>query len=1682
MIFTAAVKQHQADHHSFRHPEPHDVSVDATATNADLAREIAVTLDQPSVTLEILDGFALRDQDGVDMIPEDEIVTARSSTVVTSVSASMPKHEPVLYSDHLIGGPESTISPHNPGRIQIRFVTAELARVHARGTPKTQTEATNGILAFDGEFVSGNTTLRAVQREAAHVLGWASPDSMDEDDTICDLDHEDGTACSCPIAQDIEQFGLASNLHCRLATDGSSCGKQQCAYSHVNLISPDSSSNACSICTEPLVSPCPRCSASAQSLGSDPKSVVHCPLVQNAGCGHLHHAHRIGARRTRTPLGCPTGCPTARFPREAAVFDRDDAHLTLAWDGEKVDRIPIFSASPSAGPSTRGSIITLTTEAVIALVERFFEQQGFTHPGLSLLIHFRDPVAEYVLLEPVSRRVPFVKPPAPGHAPLPPLQCLGNGPRAQNHAPTRPYSLDLHTAHAPILACGCTLLRDVFLAPGNATEDASVLLYAVKRRTQISKGDSSKNTAVPSKQSMYLADAAWHPSVVQTPRGIAALLSALYLLAHAVAQKGPAGEQKVLAVAHAILRFPPAVRTLAGLFLNKVPGAEEKAALAEALYHALNEFSARGPGVITSQEKRRFETVRILLAYMAGAANASSGVAPHPQRVVDEISLACAISHKRLCDPVRLGGVVVERAVAALRQPGGLLFRPSAAASDTMEELSNHEMLRQLLAHSRGLRADSTLLLRVVEIGAPPAAWMATLDAVGRDFTSLIMAANRTELVARGPLELKSADVVPPQIVLDQEGLLAVFTGRGCGTVRDVNFFRPTHGGDTEVDVNDVGHALNKVVPARVFEGTWQVDSYGDVAAEARAPDEAIVLCLDLSESMSQRSGVSKSGRHRDEAAFDVEAESEKVVEKITRDLTRGQIMQHAGAHLQSQHPSCRYPWRKTLDPDPTDSSSDDEDDAAGALLQDLAIVASREALKLSFLQEDDEELVEDEDEDEDEDMYGDIVAARSPAASDALLKLSCFAAAVANDDMYDELVQVLEDMLRDSNLDEVGEEPYNVLRALFDFKTGDLLTDPVRPKNAPRKTFVNSTSKLWFESQLNWPAGPSVAQYESVTKLKKAVASWIAGTEILLKIKGSAKNDAILVTLRHLGKTHSWTLLPQTPIRTLYSLAHRATEAAYSSFALRLCYSYVPVRPTDGLLSQTHLAHGGDVEISQPILHKRQSYDITMDGNSAPKVLLPQDSSVLALLSYIRSAGNGISDMMLWHGLQESGDGVRRGQIAEIDVPLSRYALGSDTITFDEAAWRWLSTGAQKTREDSRHLSRLDLLKELFTVFLNRAGSFDAAVSLVLGLVTFSNDPTVDQDLTPVFEKFREKLESVFAEGDTAVYGALDSARQLLINYRPEQSNLRRRIIIVSDGEDTSSDISAWEVCGALQKSRIIVDSVQVGQKSSYRFSPRTSLADALSIFDLETMLYSGERPFRPAKPVVYTEMQLQPYENFRSYPIDIVTADQFPPRAEHRKLKQRVKFATVSVTHPGGGDDRMKRIMREIKALVSDPHPAIDVYVNHQDCTFLKIIVEAPKDVENCPYKGGTFLLTCDLPVNYPRDPPEIRFVTFILHPNVSKQGKVCIAELGRLWSSDITLKEIFSLIYGTLLTPDLENPLEIQASLKYCKYDVVFIAVLLISSTDDDDGTYALAVADAIAKHASKTRRQWQEELDD
>lgn len=72
-------------------------------------------------------------------------------------------------------------------------------------------------------------------------------------------------------------------------------------------------------------------------------------------------------------------------------------------------------------------------------------------------------------------------------------------------------------------------------------------------------------------------------------------------------------------------------------------------------------------------------------------------------------------------------------------------------------------------------------------------------------------------------------------------------------------------------------------------------------------------------------------------------------------------------------------------------------------------------------------------------------------------------------------------------------------------------------------------------------------------------------------------------------------------------------------------------------------------------------------------------------------------------HGLKEIGDGFIEGKTLENTHTLADYGH-SFTYKFDCDTWTWHTGGKQRERETSRYLNRLDVLKELFNVFINRA------------------------------------------------------------------------------------------------------------------------------------------------------------------------------------------------------------------------------------------------------------------------------------------------------------------------------------------------------------------------------------------
>jgi hypothetical protein len=149
----------------------------------------------------------------------------------------------------------------------------------------------------------------------------------------------------------------------------------------------------------------------------------------------------------------------------------------------------------------------------------------------------------------------------------------------------------------------------------------------------------------------------------------------------------------------------------------------------------------------------------------------SAGGAEEILRPLESISLTCAVSHKRLSDPVFWvhSSAVVERGVASLLVAGGDLYRPSLASGSKRTVEAVGKTLSEVLLRSVDHRSSSIYIICLEKLRTTLSAWSPSLEGAGRDFIVAIKRANQTDLVSRGPLELKSAEVIPPQIVLDGE-------------------------------------------------------------------------------------------------------------------------------------------------------------------------------------------------------------------------------------------------------------------------------------------------------------------------------------------------------------------------------------------------------------------------------------------------------------------------------------------------------------------------------------------------------------------------------------------------------------------------------------------------------------------------------------------------------------------------------------------------------------------------------------------------------------------------------------------------------------------------------------------------------------------------------------------------
>ncbi|KAI8345641.1 ubiquitin-conjugating enzyme/RWD-like protein [Mortierella sp. GBAus27b] len=121
------------------------------------------------------------------------------------------------------------------------------------------------------------------------------------------------------------------------------------------------------------------------------------------------------------------------------------------------------------------------------------------------------------------------------------------------------------------------------------------------------------------------------------------------------------------------------------------------------------------------------------------------------------------------------------------------------------------------------------------------------------------------------------------------------------------------------------------------------------------------------------------------------------------------------------------------------------------------------------------------------------------------------------------------------------------------------------------------------------------------------------------------------------------------------------------------------------------------------------------------------------------------------------------------------------------------------------------------------------------------------------------------------------------------------------------------------------------------------------------------------------------------------------------------------------------LRKVTFELYSLQDDPPEGIRIILNEDTITDIQAWIQGP---EGTPYEGGRFRIKIQLSADFPQSPPKCFFVTKIYHPNVSKQGDVCVSTLKKDWKRDLGLRHILLVVKCLLIVPNPESALNEEA----------------------------------------------------
>lgn len=121
------------------------------------------------------------------------------------------------------------------------------------------------------------------------------------------------------------------------------------------------------------------------------------------------------------------------------------------------------------------------------------------------------------------------------------------------------------------------------------------------------------------------------------------------------------------------------------------------------------------------------------------------------------------------------------------------------------------------------------------------------------------------------------------------------------------------------------------------------------------------------------------------------------------------------------------------------------------------------------------------------------------------------------------------------------------------------------------------------------------------------------------------------------------------------------------------------------------------------------------------------------------------------------------------------------------------------------------------------------------------------------------------------------------------------------------------------------------------------------------------------------------------------------------------------------------ISRINKELEMLQKDPGPGIAAWCINDDKMKLQAQIQGPQE---SPYEAGVFTLSISIPDRYPFEPPLVRFITPIYHPNIDSDGRICLDTLKMQpqgsWSPSVNINTLLLTIRVLMGNPNADDGL--------------------------------------------------------